>query len=89
MRKRKLENGLIYYECLAFETKLLGGKGICDECNKMALNGYLVPVLGDYMCPRCFSEWSKTAKRYPEDDAYERRKAEYWEKIIKTEEANL
>ena len=39
MKKKALENGLIYYEATAEDTARLGGFGICDDCGSFAQNG--------------------------------------------------
>lgn len=49
-----------------------GGVGICDNCNDVPENGFYVAVLNQYLCPKCFSEWIKTAKKYKEDESYEK-----------------
>ena len=82
MKKKALENGLIYYEATAEDTARLGGFGICDDCGSFAQNGYLVPVLNHYMCESCFSDWSARAKHYSEDDIYEKRTSAYYESRI-------
>lgn len=82
MKKITLENGLIVYKTSAVETMNLGGLGICDDCGKGALHGYLVPVLNHYQCPECFKAWSTRAKYYPEDAQFEKSTAEYYESKI-------
>lgn len=56
MKKFTTKQGYIAYACTAAETAYLGGMGICDDCGKSALSGFLVPVLNHYMCPDCFEE---------------------------------
>jgi len=82
MKKITLKNGLIAYETSAVETMNLGGIGVCDDCGKGAIRGYLVPVLNHYQCPDCFKDWSARAKYYPEDAPFEKRTAEYYESRI-------
>lgn len=82
MKKRRLSNGLIYYEATASETTYLGGFGVCDDCGNFESKGYLVPVLNHYMCTECFEDWSKSAKHYPEDDRFELETALYFESMI-------
>lgn len=92
MRKIKSKCGYTVYEATAFEVMRLGDIGVCDECNAVALNGYLVPVLNHYMCPSCYEEWNNRGKYYEEDIPVERRTAEYYEKMIPLEtgtEANV
>lgn len=88
MKKGRLPNGLIYYETTAAETCLIGGMGICDECGEHRPRGYLVPVLNHWMCSKCFEDWSKRAKHYPEDDHFELKCATYYEAMIPCENAD-
>lgn len=85
MRKFKLKCGYIAYEATIEEIALLGGFGICDECNNLAYAGYLVPVMNRYMCPDCFEEWAGSAIYYPEDIRIETMNAEYYESKIPME----
>lgn len=82
MKKCKMECGLTYYEATRPEIARLGGIGICDECNEIAENGYLVPVLDHYMCEHCFEDFRKRAKCYPEDLSFEYRNCLYYERMI-------
>jgi hypothetical protein len=79
MKKIKTEIGHTAYETTVTELILIGGFGICDECNEFAPKGYLVPVLNHYQCPKCFENWSKRAKFYSEDVEFERRTEFYYE----------
>lgn len=46
--------------------------GVCERCNRLRADGYIVPVLGHYwMCPDCFEDWYKTAVRELDDVRYE------------------
>lgn len=82
MEKIKIPNGLFAYRTTAEETHLLGGRGICDECNQFAEQGYLVPVLNHYQCPKCFYNFKNYSINYPEDRAIELRRMEYYEHLI-------
>lgn len=82
MRKTKTKCGYVAYEADFTETLLLGGAGICDECNQIAIRGYLVPVLNHYMCPKCFGEWNSRAIFYEEDLPVEQRTSAYYESRI-------
>ena len=82
MTKDHLPNGLTYYRVTPGELRLIGGFGICDSCNDKPNQGYLVPVLGWYMCPECFEDWSQRCNHYPEDDWYEELNIRSWERII-------
>lgn len=85
MRKMKSKCGYTVYKASAFETIMLGGIGICDECNTASLNGYLVAVLNHYMCPACYEDWNQSATFYPEDVPHEEHVAEYYEAMIHTD----
>lgn len=82
MEKLKSKCGYTVYSVEAGETLLLGGMGICDECNHFAAKGYLVPVLNHYQCPECFAKWDKRGRYYPEDAPHEERVAKYYEAKI-------
>ncbi len=82
MKKLVTKKGHIAYEATDFETRLLGGCGVCDECNCHAPTGYLVPVLNHYQCPECFEKWSNRATYYPEDTPVEQGTAAYYESVI-------
>ena len=57
----------------SIEIVMYGGYGICDSCNDVPKEGYYVAALNYWMCPTCFEEWIKAAKRYSEDIPYEKR----------------
>ena len=82
MKKLKTKNGLTAYKVTLEENQTIGGFGICDECGKETEEGYLVPVLNHYQCEGCFENFSKRAKRYPEDDHIEQRRISYFENRI-------
>lgn len=82
MLKIKIPMGYVVYKATCLETLMLGGAGICDECNTPAAIGYLVPVLNRYMCPHCFKDWSNRAEYYPEDIPVEERVCKYYEANI-------
>lgn len=79
MRKMLTKAGLIAYHTTAAEITLIGGFGICDECGKHSHEGYLVPVLNHWQCPKCFNDWKDRARYYPEDAPFERHTAAYYE----------
>lgn len=82
MNKIRLKNGLTAYRTTALELVLIGGFGICDECNSRPPEGYLVPVLNHWMCPKCFDEWKDTGKYNPQDAPIEARNCRYYESKI-------
>lgn len=85
MRKIQSKCGYTVYEVSAAEVTLLGGFGICDECNEFAPKGYLIPVLNHYQCPKCYADWNERAVYYEEDIPHEQRVSEYYEKMIPLE----
>lgn len=85
MIKFKTSSGYLAYRSNAAETLLLGGMGICDHCNELALDGFLVPVLNHYVCPQCFQDWERQGTYYPEDIPIERSTAAYFESKIPLE----
>ena len=86
MKKFRLSNGLIAYKTTTPEIISIGGFGICDSCcNYQHDVGYLVPVLGWWMCKDCFDDWSSRAIRYPEDDEHERQVCRMYEKLLPCE----
>lgn len=78
MKKINMACGHIAFEATALDTTFLGGRGICDDCGKFALRGYLVPVLNHYQCPACYEQFASVAKYYPEDRPYEDQVAAYY-----------
>ena len=85
MKKVITKGGLIAYKTTSQELQLIGGLGICDECNTAPGSGYLVPVLNHWMCDKCYEDWQRRAKRYPEDDPIEQKNARYYEAMIPLE----
>lgn len=85
MTKGKTKVGHIFFKTTSTECAKWGGFGICDECNQHSAEGYLVPVLNLWLCPKCFESWQKRAIYYSEDRSYEENKAQYYESILKCE----
>lgn len=54
----------MYEMTLAFR----GVAGICMRCNEISERGYLICVLGDYMCPECAEDWEKRAGKPHKQD---------------------
>lgn len=59
------------------------GLGICDKCNATAFNGYYVPVLNWYLCPKCYKEFYRRTPYYPEDAEFEKSQATQTIRAIK------
>lgn len=82
MKKFTAKNGHLAYSADFEEISKLGGLAICDSCNEYATEGFLVPVLNYYMCPKCFARWESTADYFSEDSRYESQTAQYFERVI-------
>lgn len=66
----------------AIEITEIEGLGICDSCNKPHSEGYLIPVLNAWYCPRCYTKWMGYAKRYNEDIPYELRQFNHYKEVF-------
>ena len=86
MKKFTTKQGYIAYKTTAGEVAVLGGFGICDNCNTAVVEGNLVPVMNRWLCEKCFREWEAGAKYYPEDLRIETRNARYYESRLPVEE---
>lgn len=60
-----------------------GGRGICGNCGRSVLEGYYVPSLNHYLCPKCYQDFAKRTPYYPEDAYFENEWLEYVTKRIK------
>lgn len=62
------DKGYSYIICERKDCFAWGGLGICDSCGKsMEEPIYLIFILGQAFCKKCFDEWVERAKRYEED----------------------
>ena len=59
-----------------------GSPGICDYCGKPHEDGYYIAVLNQWFCPKCYEEWKKDARYYPEDRPVEERNYQYYSKLL-------
>jgi hypothetical protein len=59
-----------------------GSPGICDYCGKVSDNGYYIAVINQWFCPKCYEEWKKDARYYPEDRPVEERNYLYYSKLL-------
>lgn len=83
MKKIQTEVGYVAYRTTTEEIRIVGGRDICDDCNRLQIHGgYLVPVLNYWMCEDCFNTWLSRARYYPEDISYEQETAKYYETQI-------
>lgn len=88
MKVEKAKNGYKFLKATSFEIIKLGGFSICDFCNCLASNGYLVPVLNQYLCPKCFEAWEKEGDFYPEDVPHQEKVLERYRQIFEVEDEN-
>ena len=56
--------------------------GICDSCNETAETGFYIAVMNQWFCPKCYQNWYRRARRYPEDVAIENKNFEFYKKIF-------
>lgn len=68
------------FECTSI---FKGGAGICDNCGLAVLEGYYVPVLNHYLCPKCYQDFTQRTPYYPEDAHFESYWLDYVSKRIK------
>ena len=85
MTKIRTVIGYIAYRATADELAPIGGKGVCDSCNRYSYHGYLIPVLNSYYCPECYRDFCSRARFYPDDIGHETRVAAYYESKIPLE----
>lgn len=77
------EKGFKLIECSRNEVvQYLGGYGICDSCNNTEETGIYIAVLNHWYCPKCFSEWHKTARNYESDRPIEERNFEHYKNAL-------
>lgn len=82
MKTKKLEytdKGYSYIKCAKEDCFNWGGLAICDSCGElMNEEVYLIYILGQAFCPKCFFEWIGRSKRYEEDLALQKQNHERW-----------
>lgn len=82
METKKLQytdKGYSYVKCTKEDCFNWGGMAICDSCGKlMNEEVYLIYVLGQAFCTKCFKEWIKNSKRYEEDLRLQEQNQERW-----------
>lgn len=82
MKKFGSKQGYTVYKVRREQLALIGGLGICDECNDTPDFGYLVPVLNHYQCPKCFEEWNNNHSYYYDDIDFQNKYAKIYEDRI-------
>lgn len=77
---KTLPNGLRYIPMTMVEAmKIFWWLWICDNCNWGNFgkwNAY-IPVLNKWYCKKCFEDWKKRAKFYPDDVKFEENNIQY------------
>lgn len=68
------------FECTSI---FKGGAGICDNCGCAAMEGYYVPVLNHYLCPKCYQDFTQRTPYYQDDAYFESYWLDYVTKRIK------
>lgn len=81
------DKGLKVIECSSAEIGKVNGLGfgVCDFCNDAPLpsqGGYYIAVLNSWYCPKCYEDWYKRAKYYPEDADIENRNFEFYRDLL-------
>lgn len=82
MKKFLSKQGYVVYKVRRDQLVLIGGLGVCDECNYSSEYGYLIPVLNHYQCPKCFDEWNNHHTYYEEDLLFQDGYVEFYENEI-------
>ena len=67
------ERGFDFVKVSPLDIINWGGFCVCNGCNGQFLEEdmYLVYVLGDCYCKKCFDEWVERSKSYSQEDAEE------------------
>jgi hypothetical protein len=63
-------------------NRAYGGYGICDSCNKAAINLYYIAVLNNCYCKKCYDKFCERATYYAEDAAIEKQNFEKAKKLL-------
>lgn len=82
MKKIKSKAGHIVYELKAEELLIIRSPGICDFCGRESNSGFLIVVINEWVCPKCYRDWEKTATYYPEDAHIEKRNEQLYDRIF-------
>lgn len=84
MKTKKLEytdKGYSYIKCTKEDCFNWGGMAICDSCSTpMFEDVYLIFILGQAFCPKCFEEWLERSTRYEEDLYLQKQNHKRWYK---------
>lgn len=83
MKNKKIEytnRGYSYIKCTKEDCLNWGGMAICDSCANFMEDTYLIFVLHQAFCPKCFKEWEKRSIRYEDDIRLQKEYQERWYK---------
>lgn len=76
------KQGYSYVKCTRQDCLEWGGLGICDSCGELMDEPvYLIFVLGQAFCQKCFDEWKNRTKRYEEDIVLQKQNHIRWYKF--------
>ena len=84
MNNGKNEKGFKVIQLSYAEISRLTGNldPICDRCaNPKVSQGYYIAVLNQWFCKKCYNDWNKEARYYPEDAEIENRNFEYYKNL--------
>lgn len=73
------EQGYSYIKCKKEDCFNWGGLAICDSCGENIEDDvYLIYILSQAFCPKCFKEWNQHSKRYESDIQLQKKNHERW-----------
>jgi len=81
MKKVKLnytKQGYSYIKATKENCYNWGGMAVCDSCNEEMEDMYLIFILGQALCEKCFKEWIEHSQRYEEDLYLQRQNQVNW-----------
>lgn len=78
-RLQYTDKGYSYLKCTKEDCFAWGGMAICDDCGKsMNDDVYLIYILAQAFCPKCFKEWTERSTRFKEDLILQEQNHERW-----------
>ncbi len=73
------DKGYSYIKCTRKECLNWGGLAICDSCGcDMLEEVYLIYILGQAFCQKCFKEWVERSKKYEDDLTLQKQNHKRW-----------
>lgn len=86
MKIEYTKQGYSYVRCTKDDCFKWGGMAICDSCNEfMQENVYLIYILNQAFCEKCFKDWQKRSKKYDSDLQLQKQNHIAWYKAHKLE----